>query len=288
MDRWKLALSITVTASLALGACGSDGERPDITLPGGGSVTLPQRPSTAPPDTEPAATSAPETTQPEPTEPETTEAPPTQPEPTDPAPTEPETTEPETTTTDGADDEAPSDADDGDGDGDDTATEEGTPGDEGDEGSPWWPWVLTALAAIGVTVMVMRRRAARRQAWRDGTTAAFDEAARLATHLTAVAPEGTAAVAAQDAPHLADLSARLTALATEAADDAHRRAIESVQNQAQVLHGVLDGITLSAAAVTPAAVEYLREQARTLHAVTARARAEVFPDTAGSGSTRLE
>jgi hypothetical protein len=250
-----IVLTATTLACLALGACGSDAERPAVTLPSGSSLTLPARPTTVPPET-----TQPETTQPETTQPDTTQ---------------PETTQPETTTPEAPADEVPPAE----------APPEADPLDEDASGTPWWPWLLGGLAVAGLIVVAVRRRADRATAWREQTAAAFAEAIRLATFLTAVAPDGAAMIAAQEAPQLAGLSARLSALGTEASDESRQQAIESVRTQVQVLHGVVDGIALGSGPVSPAALEYLKEQARLLHSATARARAEVFPEPTAPGGT---
>ena len=141
-----------------------------------------------------------------------------------------------------------------------------------------------ALAVIGlIAFLVMRRSRRATAAWQQQTAAAFDESTRLATHLAAVAPEGAAMVAAQDAGQIAALAATLSALGAKASDEAQRRAIRSVHDQLQVLHGVVDGIAMGSGPATPAAVDYLKEQATALHGATARARAEVLPGTPGPG-----
>ena len=141
-----------------------------------------------------------------------------------------------------------------------------------------------ALAVIGlIAFLVMRRSRRAAAAWQQQTAAAFDESTRLATHLAAVAPEGAAMVAAQDAGQIATLAATLSALGAKTEDEAQRRAIRSVHDQLQVLHGVVDGIAMGSGPASPAAVDYLREQATALHGATARARAEVLPGTPGPG-----
>jgi hypothetical protein len=90
-------------------------------------------------------------------------------------------------------------------------------------------------------------------------------------------------VAAQDAGQLAGLAATLSALGEKAPDEAKQRALGSVRDQVQVLHGVVDGIAMGPGGASPAALDYLREQATALHGATARARAEVFPPAANPG-----
>jgi hypothetical protein len=252
----RLVMAALVAGGLALGACGSDGEGPDVSVPT--SVSLPERSTTVPPETggtdtpttDTPTTETPTTDPPRTTEPATTEAEP-----------EPET-EPEEQDTETA--EAPA-----------TDLE-----DTADDSSQWWPWLL-ALAVIGLIVFLVSRRSGRASQWKQQVAAALDGSTRLATHLAAVAPEGAAMVAAQDAGQLADLAATLSALGGTAPNEAQRRAIASVHDQVQVLHGVVDGIAMGPGPASPVALDYLREQAVALHGATARARAEVLPGTPG-------
>ena len=81
-----------------------------------------------------------------------------------------------------------------------------------------------ALVVIGlIAFLVMRRSRRATAAWQQQTAAAFDESTRLATHLAAVAPEGAAMVAAQDAGQIATLAATLSALGAKTEDEAQRR-----------------------------------------------------------------
>jgi hypothetical protein len=249
MGTRRLIAATIAVGSLALGACGSDGEGPDLSVPT--SVTLPDRSTT----TLPPETGA---TQPPSSETPTTETPTT------------ETPTTETPTTETPTTETPT-----------SEAQAAGPQEGGDDATPWWPWLL--LVVVGLIAFLAMRRSRRATAWRQRTTAAFDEATRLATHLAAVAPEGAAMVAAQDAGQLADLAATLSALGAEASDEVQRRAIGSVRDHVQVLHGVLDGIAMGSGPVSPAALDYLREQATALHGATARARAEVLPGTPGPG-----
>ena len=168
-----------------------------------------------------------------------------------------------------------------------TPTTEGLaagPEEAADDSTEWWPWLLLGLAVIGlIAFLVMRRSRRTAAAWQQQTAAAFDESTRLATHLAAVAPEGAAMVAAQDAGQIAALAATLSALGAKTEDEAQRRAIRSVHDQLQVLHGVVDGIAMGSGPASPAALDYMREQATALHGATARARAEVLPGTPGPG-----
>ncbi len=97
----------------------------------------------------------------------------------------------------------------------------------------------------------------------------------MATNLAAVSSEGASLVATQEAAQLADLAATLAALGVEASDEAQRHAVGSVHDQVQVLHGVVDGIAMGAGPASPAALDYLQEQAAALHGAAALARAEV-------------
>jgi len=245
---------------LALGACGSDDGAPAVSLPT--SVTLPDRSTTDPPDTATTETSTTETP--------TTETPTTETPTTETPTTETPTTETPTTETPATE----------------TPTTEVAAGPEeaADESTTWWPWLLVGLAVIGlIAFLAMRRSRRAAAAWQQQTAAAFDESTRLATHLAAVAPEGAAMVAAQDAGQIATLAATLSALGAKTEDEAQRRAIRSVHDQLQVLHGVVDGIAMGSGPASPAALDYLRDQAIALHGATARARAEVLPGTPGPG-----
>jgi len=253
----RLIATTIVVGCLALGACGSDGEAPDVSLPS--SVSLPDRSTTVPPET--GGTETPTTETPT-TETPTTETP----------TTETPTTETPTTVTPGTE----------------TPTTEGVaaaPEEAADDDSTtWWPWLLLGLAVIGLIAFLAMRRSRRAMAaWQQQTAAAFDDCTRLATHLAAVAPEGAAMVAAQDAGQIAALAATLSALGAKTSDEVQRRAIQSVHDQLQVLHGVVDGIAMGAGPASPAALDYLREQATALHGATARARAEVLPGTTAPG-----
>jgi hypothetical protein len=255
----RLTMAALVVGGLALGACGSDGEGPDVSVPT--SVTLPDRSTTVP--SEPDATDPPTTDTP------TTDTPTTETPTTDtPRTTEPPTTEEET--------EAETETE--------TETAEAPPAtgleDTADDTNQWWPWLL-ALAVIGLIVFLVSRRSGKTAAWQKQVATALDASSRLATHLAAVAPEGAAMVATQDAGQLADLAATLSALGGTASNEAQRRAISSVHDQVQVLHGVVDGIAMGPGHASPAALDYLREQAIALHGATARARAEVLPSTPG-------
>jgi hypothetical protein len=247
MGTRRLVATTIALACLALGACGSDGEGPDVSLPT--SVSLPDRSTTVPPDSG--------VTQPPSTETPTTETPTTETRSTEVPPSEPPTTE---------------------------GVAAGPPEAAEDDPTVWWPWLLAAVLVGGLIAFLVTRKSRRATAWRQQTATAFDEATHLATHLAAVAPEGAAMVAAQDAGQLADLAARLSALRAEASDEAQRRAIGSVHDQVQSLHGVVDGIAMGSGPATPAALAYLREQATALHGATARARAEVLPGTPGPGT----
>jgi hypothetical protein len=275
METRKLLVSAMVVAGLALAACG-DGERTDVTLPS--DITRPERTTTAPSEPEsPATPEEPDTGGPT-TETPTTETPTTETPTTETPTTETPTTETPTTrspatrppttetpTTETPTTEIPS------------ATDPVVDSEAADDSAPWWPWLLAALAIVGVVVFLASRKSRRAAAWKQQTGAALDDATRLATHLAAVSPEGAAMVAAQDAPQLAALAATLSTRETETTDPAARRAIASVRGQVQALHGVVDGIAMTAGAASPAALGYLKEQAMALHGAAARARAELFP-----------
>lgn len=320
MRNGRLIATAVVVACLALGACGSDGEGSDVSLPS--SISRPDRSTTAPSDTgtsEPPATEAPTTETPEAptTDTQTTEAPeapttetpttaaPTTETPTTAAPTT-ETPTTEVPTTAAPTTETPTTA----------APTTETPTTEvptttapttevpttvapttetpttvaptsveetADDSTLWWPWLLAGLAVVGLVAFLVVRRSRRATAWEAQTASAFDEAARLATHLAAVAPEGAAMVASEDAAQLATLAATLSTLGAGAPDEVQQRAIGSVRDQVQVLHGVVDGIAMGSGPVSPTAFDYLREQATALHGATVRARAEVLPATPGPG-----
>ncbi|MFL6203713.1 MAG: hypothetical protein ACJ739_00015 [Acidimicrobiales bacterium] len=153
-----------------------------------------------------------------------------------------------------------------------------------DDATAWWPWLLVGAALIGLIVFLATRGSRAAAAWRQQVAAALDEATRLATHLAAVAPEGAAMVARQDAAQLAALAATMSALAIEAKEEPAQRAIGSVRDQVQVLHGVVDGIAMGSTPPTDATLAYLREQATSMHSAAARARAEVLPPPATAGA----
>ena len=285
MDTRGLIVAAVAVTCLTLGACGDDEgsgggvsttgtrversttasseteatDRPDRTTapeePDGGTATT-ETPATDPPATDPPPTDAPATTERPTTEVPTTETPTTATQATEPpttvAATESPATDPQAAT---------------------------------DDSSPWWPWLLAGLAIIGLIAFGASRRSRQGDAWKQQTAAALDEATRLATHLAAVAPDGAAMVAAQDAGQLAALAATLSAREAETTDPARRRAVASVRDQVRALHSVVDGIAMGAGAATPTAVGYLREQAMALHGASARARAELFPVPQGSGAT---
>ena len=84
----KLVLTVIMAGCLTRGACGSEGEGPDLTVPT--SVTLPERTTTVPPET---GSSQPSTTETPSTETPTTRTPITQPPSTETPTTETPTTE---------------------------------------------------------------------------------------------------------------------------------------------------------------------------------------------------
>jgi hypothetical protein len=272
--RW-LAACGTLVAGTIVAACG-DTERPDNSLPAVTTTTVAEgAPTSETPSTDASTTTTrpPITTTTRPPITTTTRAPLTT---TTDAPT---TTEAPTTTTT----EAPTT----------TVAETSTtevaaaptePTEPTDDDTLWWPWALAALAVLGLIVFLVMRRSSAAAKWQQQTIAALDETARLATHLAAVAPEGAAMVAAQDAQQLAALAATLTALGSEAKDPAAQQAISAVRDQVQTVHGVVDGIAMGSTPATPTTLAYLREQATALHASTARARAEVAPTAAGSAT----
>lgn len=242
MGTRRLIATAIGMACLVLGACGSDGEGPDVSLPT--SVTLPERSTSAPPDTgaiEPPEIEVPEVEVPEVETPEVDT----------PAPAVP---------------------------GPEAGSQEGA-----DDATPLWPWLLAGLTVVGLVAFLVSRRSQRRASWQQRTAGAFDDATRIATHLAAVAPEGVAMVAAQDAGQLAGLAATLSALGAQTSDEAQRRALASVHDQVQVLHGVVDGIAMGSVPASPAAFDSLRAQATALHGVAARARAEALPGLGGHG-----
>jgi hypothetical protein len=276
--RRRLAAAMSLMTCLALAACG-DTDRPDNTLPSvtgpGSSTTVaggtptseaattttrpPITTTTRPPlttttegatDTEPSTTEAPTTTAP-PTTTSTT------------APTTTSTTEATTSTTARAE----------------VAAGPAEPAEDDD--IAWWPWLLVALAVAGLVVFLVVRRSRGAERWRQQVVLALDEASRLGTHLAAVAPDGAAMVAAQDAPQLAALSARLSDLAAQTEEPLLQQAIEAVRAQVQVVHGVVDGIAMGATPTSDATLAYLHEQASALHGAAAHARAEVVPITSG-------
>ena len=252
----RLITTAIAVGCLGLGACGSDDGSPAVSLPS--SVSLPDRSTTVPPET--GGTETPTTETP------TTETPTT-----------------ETPTTETPDDRDADNRDARYGDADDGGSGGGPGGGRG-RLHRVVAVAPVALAVIGlIAFLVMRRSRRAAAAWQQQTAAAFDESTRLATHLAAVAPEGAAMVAAQDAGQIATLAATLSALGAKTEDEAQRRAIRSVHDQLQVLHGVVDGIAMGSGPASPAALDYMREQATALHGATARARAEVLPGTPGPG-----
>jgi hypothetical protein len=257
-------------ACLAVAACG-DAERPDNSLP----VVTTTVPGAAPTSETPSTDAPSSTTRPPLT---TTTRPPIT---TTTRPPLTTTTEAPTTTADAPTTTAA-----------DTSTTELTagpteptePAEATDGDDVWWPWALAALAVLGLIVLLVTRRSSGAGKWQQEAAAALDESTRLATHLAAVAPEGAAMVAAQDAEQLAALAAKLTALGSEAKDPAPQQAITAVRDQVQALHGVVDGIAMGSTPASPTTLAYLREQATALHSAAARARATVAPSTAGSAT----
>jgi hypothetical protein len=140
----------------------------------------------------------------------------------------------------------------------------------------WWPWILGALLLVGIVVALI---ASRRHGpgWEDRTAAALAEADVLSSHLVGLAPGGVTGVAAADAARLAALGATMQTLMADAHDATGRSALEQVEAQVTVLHGLVDGIALTPTPPSAAAVEHLREQATALHTATAQARARILP-----------
>jgi hypothetical protein len=293
--------ALAVLAVSGLGACGSGSDRPTVTATtrpdsattAPGETTAPA--DTAPPATEPPTTGPPATTSPDrvtlpdrTTAPPATTAPPTTTPPTTTPATVPDrTTRPDRTTSPPPPTTAPAATTPPTAETQPLVTEPPStvattvPGsaetDTSGEGPAWWPLILAGLAAIGLVALLLSRRAQNAKVRVAFMRSFLDDATSISVHLAAASSGGATLVAPDSSASLAALVAGAQGIVADEPDAHRKELIRSVADQAQVLHGTVDRIALTTTAPDQAMLAELHDGATVLHAVTARAEAELFP-----------